>query len=101
MKRRYTALRILSVIMKVLGILALIASLGGAVLAYTTVQSLTTDSLQPIAAAAGSVLSGLLSLLVFWAIGQSIDVTLAIEENTRATSMLIQRLGRLMQDRLQ
>jgi hypothetical protein len=58
----------------------------------------TLDSkLIPLGTAVGSGIIGTVSLL---AIAQLIDLLMALEMNTRATTAMIQRMGRVMKDRL-
>ncbi len=99
MKRQFFALRILSLILKIVGVLAFIGMIGAIALVlldanlYPTVQS----KLQPIGLAIGAGLGG--TILLF-AIAQMIDLQIAIETNTRATTALLQQLGRIMKERL-
>jgi hypothetical protein len=99
MKRRFLALRIISTIYKILGILALIGMIGG--IAFVLIDSNTFPTLeskvQPLIGAVGG---GLLGSLGLFAIAQLIDLLMAIETNTRASTAMLQRLGKLMKERL-
>lgn len=99
MKRQYLALRIISLFYKVLAVFALIGmtiAIGWVLLNaadFPTIQS----KLQPIGVALGS---GVASALVLLAVAQLIDLLIAIETNTRASTALLQQLGRIMKERL-
>jgi hypothetical protein len=105
MEKRYTALRIIATIYKVLGIIAAAITVIVA-LAFCLVSAIGGGSLYNYYPRAwsgifGGILGGLfLGVLVilygggmaitFFALGEGIDLLLALEENTRATTMLLQ-----------
>lgn len=99
MKRRFLALQIISIIYKVLALLAFIGMIVAIVIIlidaanYPTVEA----KLLPIGAALGG---GIVGGIVLLAMGQLLDLLMAIEVNTRATNQSLQRMGRVMQDRL-
>ncbi len=98
MKRRFFALRIISIIYKILAILAFIGMIGGIVFILLSAETFPTmeSKLLPIGVALGSGLVGTISLL---AVAQFIDLMIALETNTRATTVMLQQLGRVMRDR--
>jgi hypothetical protein len=98
MGRRFTALRIIGTIFKVLGWLALILGLLGAIgalvagfVATTELDMLGVDlgPLTGVAAFLALVLAAILLFLVYYAVGEYIYLFLAIEENTRRTAYLL------------
>jgi hypothetical protein len=99
MKRRFLALRVISTIYKILGVLSLIGMIGAIALVlldatgYPTMES----KLQPIGIALGS---GIGSALVLFAVAQFLDLMMAIEINTRASNAMLQQLGKVMKERL-
>ena len=99
MKRRFFALRVISIIYKILAVLAFIAMIGGIIFVLVDANTFPTmqSKVQPLAAALGS---GLGSTIVLFGIAQFIDLMLAIEINTRANNALLQRMGQVMKDRL-
>ena len=99
MKRRFFALRIISIIYKILAVLTFIGMIAAVAWILLDANTFPTMQLkvQPLAAAVGGGLVGTLLLL---AIGQFIDLLLALEINTRANNALLQRMGRVMKDRL-
>ena len=76
MQRRFLALRIVSIIFKILGVLNFIGMIGAAVAEL------------------------LIGTVVLFAISQYIDLMMAIEINTRASNALLQRMGKVMKERL-
>lgn len=99
MRRRFLAIRLLSGIFKLLAILNLIAMIGVIVYVLVTVEGFETiEAKLPVmgAAAAIAIVGGVL----LWAIGQMLDLFMAIEINTRASNKMLQRMGRLMDERL-
>ncbi|HVU10281.1 MAG TPA: hypothetical protein VHD90_03345 [Phototrophicaceae bacterium] len=99
MKRRFFALRIISIIYKILAVIAFIAMIGGVAFVLLDANTFPTmqSKIQPIAAAVGGGLVGTLSL---FAIAQLIDLMIALETNTRAMTVMLQRMGKVMKDRL-
>ena len=99
MKRRFLALRIISIIYKILGVLAFIGMIAG--IAFVLLDSNTfptmQSKLQPIGFALGS---GLVGTILLFAVAQFIDLQIALEINTRATTAMIQQLGKVMKERL-
>lgn len=99
MKSRFFALRLISGIFKLLGVLALIAMIGVIVLVLLDATGFPTiETKLPVIG--GAVVGAILGFLLLWAIGQFIDLLMAIEINTRATTKMLQRTGRLMDERL-
>jgi len=99
MKRKFIALRIISTIYKILAVLAFIAMIGAiAFILINTDTFPTMDSkLQPLGIALGSGVGGTITLL---AVAQLLDLLMALELNTRASAELLQRVGKVMKDRL-
>ncbi len=99
MKRRFFALRIISIIYKILAVIAFIAMIGGVAFVLLDANTFPTmqSKIQPIAAAVGGGLAGTLTL---FAIAQLIDLMIALETNTRAMTVMLQRMGKVMKDRL-
>jgi Na+(H+)/acetate symporter ActP len=105
MEKRYTALRIIGTIYKVLGIIAAAITIIVA-LAFCLISMIGSGSLYNYYPRAwsgifGGILGGLfLGVLVilygggmaitFFALGEGVDLLLALEENTRATTILLQ-----------
>jgi hypothetical protein len=99
MKKRFRVLRIVSFLYKFAAILGFIGSIGGAVLFYSQAGQ-GVDMTLVIPPIVGIIVGGLVGSILLFGIGQLFDLLIALEENTRATSALLQRLGRVMQDRL-
>ena len=100
MQRRFIALRIISVIYKVMALLAFIGMvvvIGLNVSAAASDLSLGNPAVANIVVALGV---GLGSMIMLFALGQLFDLLIALEENTRATTIMLQRMGKLMQERL-
>jgi peptidoglycan/LPS O-acetylase OafA/YrhL len=98
MARKFTALRVIGTIFKVIGWLVLILGLLGAILALvlgflggTSLDALGMDlgPLTGVAAFLAGVLASVLYFLLFYAIGEYIYLFLSIEENTRRTAYLL------------
>jgi hypothetical protein len=100
MKKRFGALRIISVLYKILAVLAFIGAIVTTVIAgiepVSSGRLTLTDALPNILGILGGGILGAVTLLAF---AQLFDLLIALEENTRATSMMLQRLGKVMQDR--
>lgn len=99
MKRRFLALRVISSIYKILGVLALIIMIVGVgwILIDASTFPTVDSKVRPLIAAVGV---GTLGTLGLFAIAQLIDLLIAIETNTRASTAMLQRLGKLMNKRL-
>ena len=99
MKRQYFALRTISLFYKILSVFALIGMIGAIVLILLDPNTFPTmqSKLQPIAIALGSGFGGIIILL---GVAQLIDLLIALETNTRASTALLQQLGRIMKERL-
>jgi len=106
MERKYTALRIISLVYRILGGLALILAVIGAVVAVLfpgsiTVSSAaipaTSDMLARLLPAVIVLVSGILSGLGLFAVGQMIQLLLDTEENTRRTAHYLNQLVKLQQ----
>jgi hypothetical protein len=99
MRKRFFALRLISGIYKSLAVLALIVMvfLIGYVLIDATAFP-TIDSKLPVVAVA--VATAILLPLILWGLAQLFDVMIATELNTRSAAKLLQRLGKLMEERL-
>lgn len=99
MKRRFWALRVVSGIYKILGVLALIGFIGAAIVVLIDVQNFPTmESKLPVLGAA--VAGAILAPLLLFATGQFLDMMMAIELNSRASNRLLQQMGSVMKDRL-
>ena len=99
MKRRFLALRIVSIVYKILGVLNVLAMIGIIVYVLVSADNFPTmDSKLPVI---GAAIAGLiLGTIVLFAIAQLIDLMMAIEINTRASNALLQRMGKVMKERL-
>jgi uncharacterized membrane protein len=100
MKKRFGALRIISVLYKILAVLAFLGGIGVAILNFSIMNSPNMDPALALPMILGGLLGGLLGAVTLLAFAQLFDLMIAVEENTRATSMMLQRLGKVMQDRL-
>jgi hypothetical protein len=97
MKKRFRALRIISALYKLLALLSLIGAVGAAILFYSQ-QGQGTDMALVLPNVIGVLVGGILSSIFLFGLGQLFDLFIALEENTRATSALLQRLGRELRD---
>ncbi len=99
MKRRFFALRIISMIYKILALLAFIGMIIAIALILIDATTFPTlnSKLQPLGIALGSGLVGTITLL---AVAQLLDLLMALELNTRTTNAMLQRMSRVMQERL-
>ncbi len=99
MRKRFFALRLISGIYKFLAVLILIALIGVSVWVLVDANAFPTwDAKLPVIAAA--VLGAILLPLILWGLAQLFDVLMATEMNTRASTKMLQRLGKLMEERL-
>lgn len=99
MKRRFLALRIISMIYKILAVFAFIAMIGAIVVVLIDANGFPTiESKLPIIGAAFG--GGIVGTLVLLAVAQLIDLLIALEMNTRSTTAMLQQLGRIMKERL-
>lgn len=99
MKRRFLALRIVSTIFKILAVLAFIGMIGGIALVLLDATGFPTiETKLPVIG--GAVAAGIIGTIVLFAIGQYIDLMMALEANTRATTAMLQQLGKVMKERL-
>ncbi|MBI1256779.1 MAG: hypothetical protein GC204_04865 [Chloroflexi bacterium] len=99
MKRRFLALRIVSIFYKILAVLNVIAMIGIIVFVLINADNFPTmDTKLPVI---GAAVAGLiLGTIVLFAIAQLLDLMMAIEINTRASNALLQRMGKVMKERL-
>ena len=107
MERRYTALRIISLVYRILGGLALILAVVLAVVAVLIPGSITLSStgldtsnsemLARLLPAVVVLVIGILSGLGLFAVGQMIQLLLDTEVNTRRTARLLTEMLRLQQ----
>lgn len=97
MKKRFRALRIISALYKLLALLSLIGAVAGAILFYSQ-QDQGTDAALVLPNVIGVLVGGILGSIFLFGLGQLFDLFIALEENTRATSALLQRLGRELRD---
>ena len=113
MEKRYRALRIISTLYKILGIIVLVIAIIGAigaclggVLGGASLQN-TLGQDVPALGGIGSVVAGIiggligiifggLSGLSLYAVGEGISLAIAMEENTRATAMHLAAQSRLV-----
>lgn len=100
MKKRFGALRIISVLYKILAVLALLSGIGVAVINVPMMSDPNIGTALALPMILGGIVGGILGAITLLAFAQMFDLLIALEENTRATSMMLQRLGKVMQDRL-
>jgi ABC-type phosphate transport system permease subunit len=106
MEKRYTALRLIATVYKVLGVIALIITLLAVVgfcLAGLAGGGLLRElgrgpNAMPLGGAFGGLIAGGLALLyggglavTLYGLGEAIYLLIALEENTRATVQLLQK----------
>jgi hypothetical protein len=101
MDRRFTALRVIGTIFKVLAwislILGLLASIGALVTGFLLSDSqglLGLDLNGPLAGIAVFIVAliiAVFSFLSLYAVGESVYLILAVEENTRRTAYIVQQ----------
>lgn len=100
MGRRFTALRVIATIFKVLGWIALLIGLIGAVLVLIAALTLDFEAagigfggpLAGVAAFIAILVLAVIQFLVLYAIGEAIYVGLSIEESTRRTAYFSQQI---------
>ncbi len=97
MERRYTLLRIVSFLFKLLAVILLLVSLVG--LAFFLVRVIGRTGHggglgQWVQAVSGLVLFvwAFIEFMILYAVGESLNVLMAIEENTRASAMRLNYL---------
>lgn len=99
MKRRFFALRIISTIYKILAVFAFIGMIGGIVIVLIDATNFPTiESKLPVIG--GALGSGIVGTIVLLGIAQLLDLLMALEMNTRSTTVMLQQLGRIMKERL-
>jgi len=99
MKRRFLALRIVSIIFKILGVLNVIAMIG--VIGYTLLNADAFPTMQTKLPVIGGAVAGLLvGTVILFAISQYLDLMMALELNTRMSNAYLQRMGKVMKERL-
>ena len=101
MDRRFTALRVIGTVFKVLAWTSLILGLMGAIGALVMVFLLSgppsllgLDVRSPLAAIAVFIVAliiAVFSFLSLYAVGESVYLILAVEENTRRTAYIVQQ----------
>jgi hypothetical protein len=101
MDRRFTSLRVIGTILKILGWLALIlgvlGGIGALVAGFVTnagLESLGINYGGPLAGVAAffvAVIAAVIYFLVFYSAGEWIYLMLSVEENTRRTALLMQQ----------
>lgn len=99
MRRRFFALRLISGIYKLLAILSVIAMIGVIVVVLLDATNFP-DVSSKLPVIGGAVAAAIVAPLILWGIAQLFDLLMAIEINTRASNKLLQRMGRLMDERL-
>jgi hypothetical protein len=100
MGKRFTALRVVAAILKVLGWIALLSGLLGAVLVLIAALTLNfkaagIDFGGPLAGIIGfivTLLFALVNFLILYALGESIYVFLSIEESARRSAYFSQHI---------
>lgn len=97
MEKRYTALRVIATIYKIMGVLVFVAS----VLAIGLLVVLSTGNSQAlgmyglnraevlVVVIVTTLFSGLLSALGIYAVGEALYLLINLEENTRFTAILL------------
>jgi hypothetical protein len=99
MKRRFLAVRIVSIIFKILGVLNFIGMIG--VIGYVLINATAFPTVETKLPVIGGAVAGLLvGTIILFAIGQYIDLMVALETNTRAQVAMLQRMGKVMKERL-
>lgn len=99
MSGRFFALRLLSAAFKLLAIVNLIAMIGAIVIILIDATDFPTiDSKLPVIG--GAAVAAIIGTVLLFGIGQLLDVLMAIEMNTRAMTKILQRTGKLMDERL-
>ena len=107
MEKRFRALRIIGTIFKVLAWIVLVAGLllaliyfvsiviGGAAVSRNDLSPLLASGIFAILIAFLVLFAAIVEFLMLYAIGESIFLALAIEENTRESSLLLRNLQRI------
>lgn len=101
MESRFTALRVIGVVFKILAWLALILGLLGAIGALFAGFTLSNQSglfgfslggpLAGIASFIVVLITAIVNFMLFYAVGESVYLFLSIEENTRRTAYFLQQ----------
>lgn len=101
MDKRFTALRVIGTIFKILAWLSLIAGLLGAVAALLVGFTLSSQTgflglnlsgpLTGIAAFVVALIIAIINFLLLYAVGEFVYLFLSIEENTRRTAFFLQQ----------
>jgi hypothetical protein len=112
MTKKFRFLRIVSALYKLMAVLSFLGGIGVAVVggllqmnntAVTdTITGLSATGVGPglgIPVIVGGIVGGIFSMIILWATAQFFDVLIAMEENTRMTASLLNRLNRNIQDR--
>lgn len=108
MEKRFGFLRAVSIILKILAALVFIAGLVLAVIVTVSSNQIdvsqfvgrTVDPANRVAAIVAVLFSGVFSAFFLMVTANQIDLTLAVEENTRATALLVRRLVENQRDRI-
>lgn len=101
MQRRYAILHVISFLFRLGAILLLLVALGGlafalARLAIASRGHMGVGQWAQIGVALFVFLWGIAQFMVLYAVGEALNVLMAIEENTRATSLRLVRLLSLL-----
>lgn len=105
MKRRYALLRVVSFLFKlgaVIVLLLALAGLGFGIARLIAVAGGNGGMMQWAQAVGGLFLAlwGIGEFMVLYAVGEALNVLMAVEENTRATSMRLVRLLSLLSEQV-
>jgi len=99
--RQYYVLRVISLLFKIIAIIMLLVGLSGLVFALLRVprglQGQGDVATWAQVVAAGALFGwGLAEFMVLYAVGEVLNILIAIEENTRVTSMRLVRMISLL-----
>ena len=99
MNRRFFALRLLSAAFKLIAIINLIAMIGVVIIVLIDATGFPTiETKLPVIG--GAALLAIIGTILIFGFGQLLDLWMAIEINTRAMTKILQRTGKLMDERL-